>query len=157
MFELWRDYLVYVREFLRSPAPGDYHSLTSHERICQVHQEVLISQMDTIPDCVNKPDVVIVEPAAVEKFTSLVDLHNTTMTELGDAHQEVCAKLEHWKEYRATVKLVYEWLWKAEKAHSNLNLKFINSKRLPRLKTQINVSDKFFFFFYSYDKCMVFE
>lgn len=139
VFELWHDYLVYVQEFLKSPVPGDYHSLTSHERLCQVHQEVLISQMDTIPNCMNKPDI-ITEPAIMEKFKSLMDLHNETMTQLGNTHQEVWTKLGYWKEYRINVKKVYEWLWKVEKAHSNLNLKFINTRRLPHLKTQIAVS-----------------
>lgn len=143
VFELWRDYLICVQEFLKSPIPGDYHSLTSHERLCQVHQEVLISQMDTIPNFMNKPDI-ISEPVAMEKFTSLIDLHNETMTKLENTHQEVWTKLGHWKEYRTKVKNVYEWLWKVEKAHSNLNLKFINSRRLPQLKTQITVSIKFF-------------
>ncbi|XP_026810785.1 uncharacterized protein LOC113552228 [Rhopalosiphum maidis] len=136
VFELWHDYLMYVQEFLKSPVPGDYHSLTSHERLCQVHQEVLISQMDTIPNCMNKPDI-ISEPEAMERFTSLMDLHNATMTELESTHQEVWTKLGHWKEYRTNVKKVYEWLWKVEKVHSNLNLKFINTRRLPQLKSQI--------------------
>jgi nesprin-1 len=130
---------MYVQEFLKSPVPGDYHSLTSHERLCQVHQEVLISQMDTIPNCMNKPDI-ISEPVAMERFTSLMDLHNATMTELESTHQEVWTKLGHWKEYRTNVKKVYEWLWKVEKVHSNLNLKFINTRRLPQLKSQITVS-----------------
>lgn len=132
-----------MQEFLKSPIPGDYHSLTSHERLCQVHQEVLISQMDTIPNFMNKPDI-ISEPVAMEKFTSLIDLHNETMTKLENTHQEVWTKLGLWKEYRTNVKNVYEWLWKVEKAHSNLNLKFMNSRRLPQLKTQITVSIKMF-------------
>uniref|UniRef100_A0A2H8TRL4 Nesprin-1 n=1 Tax=Melanaphis sacchari TaxID=742174 RepID=A0A2H8TRL4_9HEMI len=136
IFELWHDYLMYVQEFLKSPVPGDYHSLTSHERLCQVHQEVLISQMDTIPNCMNKPDI-ISEPVAMERFKSLMDLHNETMTELENTHQEVWIKLGHWKEYRTNVKKLYDWLWKVEKVHSNLNLKFINTKRLPQLKSQI--------------------
>lgn len=139
VFELWHDYLMYVQEFLKSPVPGDYHSLTSHERLCQIHQEVLVSQMDTIPNCMNKPDI-ISEPATMERFTSLMDLHNETMTELGKTHQEVWTKLGHWKDYRTNVKKVYEWLWKVEKVHSNLNLKFINTRRLPQLKSQITVS-----------------
>lgn len=130
---------MYVQEFLKSPVPGDYHSLTSHERLCQVHQEVLISQMDTIPNTINKPDI-ISEPVAMERLTSLMDLHNTTMTELGNIHQDVLTKLKHWKEYRTNVKKVYEWLWKIDKIHSNLNLKFINTKKLPQLKKQITVS-----------------
>lgn len=139
VFELWYDYLMYIHEFLKAPVPGDFHSLTSHERLCQVHQEVLISQMDTIPNRMNKPDI-ISDTAAMERFTSLIDLHNDTMTKLSNTHQEVWTKLEHWKEYRTNVKQVYEWLWKVEKAHSNLNLKFINTRRLPQLKTQITVS-----------------
>lgn len=87
----------------------------------------------------NKPDIII-EPAAMERLTSLIDQHNGTMTELGNTHQEVWTKLKHWKEYRTNIKKVYEWLWNIEKKHSNLNLKFINTRRLPQLKTQINVS-----------------
>jgi len=136
VFEIWHDYLIYVQEFLQSPIPGDYHSLTSHERLFQVHQEVLISQMDTIPNCMNKPDV-ISEPAAMERLSSLIDLHNETMTKLENTHQEVWTKIELWKEYRTNVKKVYEWLWSVEKTHSNLNLKFINTRRLPNLKIQI--------------------
>lgn len=139
VFELWHDYLMYVQEFLKSPVPGDYHSLTSHERLCQIHQEVLISQMDTIPNCMNKPDI-ISEPATMERLTSLIDLHNETMTELGKTHQEVWTRLGYWKDYRTNVKKVYEWLWKVEKVHLNLNLKFINTRRLPQLKSQIEVS-----------------
>ncbi|XP_050548220.1 muscle-specific protein 300 kDa-like, partial [Daktulosphaira vitifoliae] len=59
VLELWHDYLMYVQEFLNSPMPGDYHSLTNHERLCQVtltnherlcqvHQEVLNSQLDNL-------------------------------------------------------------------------------------------------------------
>lgn len=139
VFELWHDYLMYVQEFLKSPVPSDYHSLTSHKRLCQVHQEVLISQMDTIPNFMNKPDI-ISEPVAMERFTSLMGLHNETMTELENIHQEVWTKLGYWKEYRTNVKKVYEWLWKVEKVHSNLNFKFINTRRLPQLKSQITVS-----------------
>lgn len=136
VFELWHDYLAHVRQFLRSPVPGDYRSLTGHERLCQVHREVLIGQTDAV-----RPDVVA-EPAALGRLTDLVDLHAATMTELDDAHRDVCAKLTNWRQYRADVKAAYEWLWKAEKAHSDLNLKFINVRRLPHLKTQINVSTR---------------
>jgi len=87
----------------------------------------------------NKPDI-ISEPAAIERFTYLMDLHNETMTELENIHQEVWTKLGHWKEYRSNVKKVYEWLWKVEKVHSNLNFKFINTRILPQLKSQITVS-----------------
>lgn len=95
--------------------------------------------MDTIPNCINKPDVII-EPTAIERLTFLMDLHNTTLTELENTHQEVCTKLGHWKEYRTNVRKIYEWLWKVEKTHLNLNLKFINTRRLPQLRTQITVS-----------------
>jgi hypothetical protein len=89
----------------------------------------------------NKPDV-ISEPAAMERLSSLIDLHNETMTKLENTHQEVWTKIELWKEYRTNVKKVYEWLWSVEKTHSNLNLKFINTRRLPNLKIQITVSIK---------------
>ncbi|MDK3206020.1 hypothetical protein, partial [Escherichia coli] len=89
---------------------GDYRSLTGHERLCQVHREVLIGQTDAV-----RPDVVA-EPAALGRVTDLVDLHAATMTELDDVHRDVCAKLTNWRQYRADVKAAYEWLWKAEKA-----------------------------------------
>lgn len=97
--------------------------------------------MDTIPNCINKPDV-IWEPAVMERFSSLMNLHNETMTKLENTQQEVWTKVEQWKEYRTNVKKVYEWLWSVEKTHSNLNLKFINTRRLPSLKIQITVSIK---------------
>lgn len=69
-----------------------------------------------------------------------MDMHNGTMTELENTHQEVWTRLKQWKEYRTSIKRVYEWLWKVEKIHSNLNLKFINTRRLSQLNSQIAVS-----------------
>ncbi|XP_050520721.1 muscle-specific protein 300 kDa-like isoform X4 [Daktulosphaira vitifoliae] len=137
VLELWHDYLMYVQEFLNSPMPGDYHSLTNHERLCQVHQEVLNSQLDNLTTFVNKPDI-ISEPSIIDKIKSLTELHNNIMTQLFKIQQEIWTRLNHWKEYRRNIKKIYEWLWKIENIHSNLNLKFVNSKRLPQLKTHIN-------------------
>lgn len=132
--KLWHEYLQHVQSFLSSTIPQDYSSLTEHRHLCNVHQNLLVSQKSVLELKSEKSNV---DPSIVEQFNALTNLHNETLSRILDRHSEIEMRLKAWDKYRKDQALLLEWLKEKERERSRLQLKYIHLRRVPKVLHRI--------------------
>lgn len=138
--KLWQEYLLHVQQFLSGTIPGDYHGLSEHQRLCEVHQNLLTTQQNVlqpIGDTETKLASGLVEMSVLEKFNSLTNLHNETLSKIMDRHTEVRNRLNAWERYRHDQNRLLAWLKDMEKERERLQLRYIHIRRVPKVLGRI--------------------
>ncbi|XP_067009872.2 muscle-specific protein 300 kDa isoform X2 [Anabrus simplex] len=135
---LWQEYLLHVQSFLSGSIPEDYNSLTEHQHLCEVHQNLLTSQQSVL---LSKSDANegrlgggLVELSVVEQFNSLTNLHNETLARIMERHSEVRDRLAAWDRYRKDQARLLGWLRDRERERSHLQLRYIHLRRVPKVQ-----------------------
>lgn len=137
---LWEEYLGHVQAFLATSIPEDYHSLSEHRHICEVHENLLASQRKVL---LSKSDPNgflgsgIVDDSVLQQFVQLTNLHNETLARIMDRHAEVEERLNSWDRYRIAQNKLLAWLKDAEKERSKLQLRYVHIRRVPKVMQRI--------------------
>ncbi|XP_066252950.1 muscle-specific protein 300 kDa isoform X4 [Euwallacea similis] len=135
---LWQEYLLNVQQFLQGTIPGDYQSLSEHQHLCQVHQNLLTTQQNVLkPNDGSALAGGLVETSVMEQFNSLTNLHNETLSRIVDRHREVQKRLEAWEKYRMDQNVLLEWLKNLEKEREQMQLRYLHVRRIPKLTSRI--------------------
>lgn len=137
---LWQEYLLNVQQFLQDTIPGDYQSLSEHQHLCQVHQNLLSTQQNVLRPLDKKETQLaggLVESSVMEQFTSLTNLHNETLARILERHGEVQKRLEAWEKYRVDQITLLDWLKSIEKEREQMQLRFLHVRRIPQLMNRI--------------------
>ena len=137
--KLWQEYLLNVQQFLQGTIPGDYHSLSEHQHLCQVHQNLLTTQQNVLKPIDQKEPLGsgLVESSVMEQFNSLTNLHNETLSKIMERHKEVQARLNAWDDYKQDQNKLLTWLKNIEKDREKMQLKYVHIRRIPKLLTRI--------------------
>ncbi|XP_057659193.1 muscle-specific protein 300 kDa-like [Diorhabda carinulata] len=145
VLKLWQEYLLNVQQFLQGTIPGDYHSLSDHQHLCQLHQNLLTTQQNVLKP-VDKNDPLasgLVESSVMKQFNSLTNLHNETLSRIMDRHTEVQNRLDAWEKYKTDQSCLLNWLKNIEKERERMQLRYMHIRRIPKLLTKIqNLLDK---------------
>ncbi|CAG9835633.1 unnamed protein product [Diabrotica balteata] len=134
-----------VQQFLQGTIPGDYHSLSDHQHLCQIHQNLLTTQQNVLQPA-GKGDQLasgLVESSVMEQFNSLTNLHNETLSRILDRHAEVQNRLDAWEKYNGDQNKLLNWLKGIEKERERMQLRYMHIRRIPKLLSRIqNLLDK---------------
>lgn len=137
---LWQEYLLNVQQFLQGTIPGDYQSLSEHQHLCQVHQNLLTTQQNVLKPSDRKSNQLassLVESSVMEQFNTLTNLHNETLSSIIDRHGEVQKRLQAWEKYRMDQSYLLEWLKNLEKEREQMQLRYLHVRRIPSLTSRI--------------------
>lgn len=137
---LWQEYLLNVQQFLQGTIPGDYQSLSEHQHLCQVHQNLLTTQQNVLKPSDRKSNQLassLVESSVMEQFNTLTNLHNETLSSIIDRHGEVQKRLQAWEKYRMDQSYLLEWLKNMEKEREQMQLRYLHVRRIPSLTSRI--------------------
>lgn len=132
-FRLWQEYLTHVQAFLQSSIPDDYHGLTEHQRLCQVHQNLLSTQKDILAERTEASE----DEIQADQFLALTDAHRATLFQIENRHNEVTNRISAWDRYRTDQTKLLAWLKDMEKERSRLQLRYIHVRRVPKVLTRI--------------------
>lgn len=132
---LWREYLQHVQSFLSNSIPEDYDSLSDHRHLCEVHRNLLASQQSVL--ALKTESKTKIDPAVLEQFNALTNLHNETLSRIIDRHSEIEIRLSAWDKYRDDQDRLLEWLKEREKERSRLQLRYIHLRRIPKVLHRI--------------------
>lgn len=138
--KLWQEYLMNVQQFLQGTIPGDYHSLSDHQHLCQIHQNLLTTQQNVLKPGGRKEDQLagsLVESSVMEQFNSLTNLHNETLSRIMDRHNEVQTRLDAWEKYKEDQNKLLNWLKSIEKERERLQLRYMHIRGIPKLLSRI--------------------
>ncbi|CAH1990103.1 unnamed protein product [Acanthoscelides obtectus] len=131
---LWEEYLLYVQQFLQGTIPGDCHSLSEHQSLCQVHQNLLTTQQNVLQPSSGGQTI---EPSIMQQFSSLSNLHNEILSRIMDRHSEVQNRLNAWEKYKKDQNRLLAWLKGVEKERDHMQLRYMHIRRIPKLLTRI--------------------
>lgn len=137
---LWQEYLGHVQAFLATSIPEDYHSLSEHRHICEVHENLLASQRKVLLSKSDQNGLLaagIVDDSVLQQFLQLTNLHNETLAQIMDRHAEVEQRLNAWDRYRIAQSKLLSWLKDAEKERSKLQLRYVHMRRVPKVMQRI--------------------
>lgn len=134
--KLWQEYLTHVQTFLSSSIPEDYHSLTEHQRLCQVHQNLLSAQKNVL---VERSDEASGsgDNAVIEQYNKLTEMHNDTLAQIEKRHDDVTDRITSWDKYRTDQSKLLTWLKDMERERGRLQLRYIHIRRVPKVLTRI--------------------
>lgn len=136
---LWHEYLLDLQSFLSGTVPADYENLTEHRRLCRVHRNLLTSQRSVLMNENRETK----NRDLVDKFDTLTNLHNETLSRIVERHDEVCTRIAAWDEYREIYTELLRWLKEIEKEKEKLQLRYVHIKRINKILTNIqNLADK---------------
>lgn len=136
---LWHEYLIDLQSFLSGSVPGDYENLTEHRRLCRVHRNLLTSQRSVLMNENRETK----NRDLADKFDTLTNLHNETLARIVERHDEVCARIACWDDYREIHTELLRWLKEMEREKEKLQLRYIHIKRIQKILSKIqNLSDK---------------
>lgn len=135
--KLWQEYLVHVQQFLAGTIPDDYHSLSEHQHLCQLHQNLLTTQQNVLKPLDTKEGGTV-EMSVMEQFNSLTNLHNETLSRIMERHSEVQNRLNAWDKYRQDQNKLLAWLKDMEKERERLQLRYIHMRRVPKVLSRIS-------------------
>lgn len=135
-FKLWQEYLAHVQAFLSSTIPEDYHSLTEHQRLCQVHQNLLSAQKNVL---IERSDEASGsgDNSLIEQFNTLTEMHRSTLSQIEQRHDEVTDRISAWEKYRNDQSKLLAWLKDMERERSRLQLRYIHIRRVSKVLTRI--------------------
>lgn len=138
--KLWQEYLVHVQQFLSGSIPDDYHGLSEHQHLCQLHQNLLTTQQNVLKPIDNKETLAsgLVETSVMEQFNSLTNLHNETLARILERHREVQSRLDAWDKYREDQNKLLAWLKEMEKERERLRLRYMHIRRVPKVLARID-------------------
>lgn len=112
--------------------------------ILQVHQNLLTSQQSVLLSKSDDPDgnlgKGLVELSVTEQFNSLTNLHNETLARIMERHGEVRERLAAWDRYRQDQARLLCWLRDTERERGRLQLRYIHTRRVPKMLQRIEVS-----------------
>ncbi|GLH12191.1 Nesprin-1 [Gryllus bimaculatus] len=135
---LWHEYLLHVQSFLSSSIPEDYRGLTEHQHLCEVHQNLLMSQQSVLlSQNEGRTHQDGVELSVIEQFNSLTNLHNETLARIMERHSEVGERLVSWEKYSQEQARLLAWLRDLERERSRLQLHNIHIRRIPKVLSHI--------------------
>lgn len=126
VLKLWEDYLRHVQTFLATSIPQNYSSLSDHRHICEVHQNLLVSQKNVYE--------MNVKPHVQERFSELIRLHNDVLQKLNVRHSEVEERISLWDRYNREMTELLEWLKDMEQSRSRMQLNYLNLRRVPKIR-----------------------
>lgn len=144
--KLWQEYLLNVQQFLQGSIPGDYQSLSEHQHLCQVHQNLLTTQQNVLkPKDTTDGQLAsgLVETSVMEQFNSLTNLHNETLSRIMERHAGVQKRLNAWEKYKQDQNKLLTWLKEIEKERERMQLRYMHIRRIPKLLLRIqNLGEK---------------
>lgn len=112
--------------------------------VLQVHQNLLTSQQSVLLSKSDDPDGKLgkglVELSITEQFNSLTNLHNETLARIMERHGEVRERLAAWDHYRQDQARLLCWLRDTERERGRLQLRYIHTRRVPKMLQRIEVS-----------------
>lgn len=82
----------------------------------------------------------LVELSVAEQFNSLTNLHNETLARIMERHGEVRERLDSWDRYRQDQARLLSWLRDTERERGKLQLRYIHTRRVPKMLQRIEVS-----------------
>lgn len=133
---LWKEYLMHVQQFLSESIPVDYPSLTEHIHLCEIHQNLLITQQNVLnPENTRK---LTSELSVLEQFNSLTNIHNETLSNIMKRHSMIRDRLDAWNRYTEDQNKILNWLKNTEKERERLQLRFIHIRRIQQIIARIN-------------------
>lgn len=108
-----------------------------HQNLLTSQQSVLLSKGEDTDD---KLGGGLVELSVAEQFNSLTNLHNETLARIMERHGEVRERLAAWDRYRHDQARLLCWLRDTERERSRLQLRYIHTRRVPKMLRRIEVS-----------------
>lgn len=138
--KLWQEYLLNVQQFLQGTIPGDYHSLSEHQHLCQIHQNLLTTQQNVLKPKDSEHGQLardLVETSVMEQFNTLTNLHNETLARIMDRHSEVQTRMNAWEKYKQDQNKLLTWLKGIEKERERMQLRYMHIRRIPKLLSRI--------------------
>lgn len=131
VLRLWDDYLKHVEGFLATPLPQNYSGLSENQHICEVHENLLNSQKEIFEKNV-KPEI-------AERFRHLVTVQNEILLKLRDRHTELERRIVVWDQYNSLQDELLGWIKEMEQTRSRIQLYYLNIKRVPKTKQNIEL------------------
>jgi len=104
----------------------------------QVHQNLLASQQSVLI-AKKKLDSVRKDPALLEQFNTLSNLHTETLNRIKIRHSAVKSRLALWDEHSSLQSQLLAWIKEAERDRSRLQLRYIQLRRVPQLLQKVEV------------------
>ncbi|KOB67216.1 Nesprin-1, partial [Operophtera brumata] len=136
---LWHEYLIDLQSFLSGSVPADYENLSEHRRLCRVHRNLLTSQRSVLVNENRETK----NRELVDRFDTLTNLHNETLARIVERHDEVCARIASWDDYREAHTELLRWLKEMEREKEKLQLRYVHIKRVHNILVKIqNLADK---------------
>lgn len=133
--KLWREYLDHVQTFLSSTIPEDYASLTENRHLCEVHQNLLISQQSVLSLKTDSDN--IDDPLVRKEFNELTEFHNQTLSRIVNRNSEIQQRIAAWDKYRIDLRDILDWLRDRENERSQLQLRYIHLRRVKMILHRI--------------------
>lgn len=124
---LWSNYLVQIDEYLGTPIPLNSSRLAEDQHICEVHKNLLNTQINTIEEHLKSDD------------GNMLDRHNDLRNRLESRHIDILARSRSWREYTDRRDQVSNWLKQVDRSRQNIQLYYMELRTLTTIQNQINV------------------
>jgi len=128
--QLWTSYLDQSQKYVEEPVPFTNEQLIEDETLCKVHHSIIRGQNQSLSSLVQQ------QP---QDFENVEALYREVEDKLTARQQQIQSRLEVWRNYRKSSDTFSTWLRRMEKEKKGLDLPFIQLKRVPAVKSQIEV------------------
>jgi hypothetical protein len=130
VLQLWASYLNQCQKYVEEPVPFIHEQLIEDETLCKVHHSIICGQNQSLSSLVEQRPL---------DFESVEALYRDVEHKLTSRQKQIQSRLEIWKSYRKSSDTFSVWMRRMEKEKRSLDLPFLQLKRLPTVKTQIEV------------------